>query len=164
MMANIIDLVEKTSPQGVDYQLETCLLETSSQIIDDPRQVRQEVLAFAKKFPKANGWLCFQSAVRHFTDGNIPDSGLIQYGELGADEQGLLIRRAPRGKWRMVTLQEGRGQEMIVQTCRHVGRRDLWDNQPFNLVYRRYWTVDDQCGCMPLAARFVAFESAGGDL
>lgn len=153
------DLIGKIQKKK-DYGLETCRLVSKSEEIDNPQRLKQRVSAFMQQ-EGCQGWLCFKSALVLIPQNPLPQENYLQYGELAAGNKGLLIRRSHK-YWRLIELEEDRGDEVIVQSCQHLGRPDLWEGQNFNLEYRRYWTLDDTFGPRPYMARFTGFNLIGG--
>jgi hypothetical protein len=119
-------------------------------------------------FAPAAGWLCYQSAVVSFDDGQYPEPngqhGLVLSGELasapGASCRSLHIRPDGRGGWRLVQFTPDQGDTYLTDAHKlvvHDGdpkRRQ----RPRYLHYLRYWTLDPHHGVRQTAARFIGFE------
>ena len=117
-------------------------------------QVWDEIAAFRP----VQGWLCYQSRVAVFTDGNParPDeqTGCILYGEcVDANGQSLHIRQDGNGEWVVVNFSYQDGAEHLVDEVSLIAAR----NELGSLKYRRYWQLDPEYGVRQIAACFTGF-------
>jgi hypothetical protein len=97
---------------------------------------------YIAEFPQACGWLCRQSDVVWFCDGERPRQANIQYGEIAGDSNhSLLIRPDGNGGFRLIYQQELEGKTHLAIPHQHIGRRRPLKSDPVGeLIYRTYWT------------------------
>lgn len=110
-----------------------------------------------EEFAPTDGWLCFQSAVRAFSRGELergrPEDGQLLNGEaVNARNESLRIRPDGSGGWWLDIFSEGNGEPCLVDEVRLVRR-----GGPGHLHYRRYWRHHEFHGMHQFAARFIGF-------
>lgn len=149
---------------GNDH-LKTCKLQVTTKDYSNADEVSAELLRFSKEFPQSQGWLCFESEVLAVMDGNIPDAGILRYGELGTALVSLHLRPGNLGGWRVFRFEEAAGTEMIVEEKKHLGRQlkkiKHQHENPGDLLYHRYWQNHEDQGFVLAAARFIGFVPGG---
>lgn len=130
-----------------------CDLTLESEACHTAEQVETKL----KAFNPIQGWLCFQSEVKYFCQGQpMPYSGILLYGEVvNADGQSLHIRENGQGGWILTTFTETEGENYLVETKTFLGEKEL---APEKLYYRVYWKYDEKSGYQQFAARFIGFE------
>ncbi len=141
--------------------METCSLNDRHENLTSHKQLRASLNDFVTRFPQAQGWLCFQSCIRHFRGGPLPDEGLIRYGELAGDNGNtLLVRPNLNSGWRLIYLTEQQGDSLLGEEVTHLGREKAPDGSPGpgDPKYRRYWAWDKEVGYRAVAARFIGFQ------
>ncbi|HEC85127.1 MAG: hypothetical protein DRR08_08405 [Candidatus Parabeggiatoa sp. nov. 2] len=138
----------KTALGGQLPQL--CRLERPTRQCQQPKEVKQAL----KDFQPQEGWLCFQSTVTHFINGELPDEGTILYGEVkGTNNTALHIHQQGTSGWLLTTFQEQKGNTHLVEATQLLGEFE----KPGNLRYRVYWQPDGEQGYRPICAAFNGF-------
>lgn len=136
-------------------RLQICGLEQESDSYDNPNDVETKV----KAFEPVEGWLCFQSEVKSFCQGEtMPYAGILLYGEVvNAKGESLHIREDGLGGWILTKLTEiDEGEQYLAETQKFLG---LGNKQaPEKLYYRVYWENDQEHGYRQFVARFTGFE------
>lgn len=125
-----------------EEQARVCGLTLKMKPIATQADLAEAFGTFVADFPEASGWLCRQSDVVWFRNGQVPLDANIQYGELvGDDLQSLLIRPDGKGGLRLIYQTETAGQTHLAVPHRHIGRHRPPTGDPVGeLVYRTYWT------------------------
>lgn len=130
---------------------------------DDPAQLWQAIEDCA---PDA-GWLCFQSAVLRFEQGQLPqptpELGYLLSAECcSADAtRSHSLRQRGDGGWLLTPFRHGVGEDLLcdqLSLVRHdAGSGSNAGQLPGRLRYRRYWRLDPQLGPCQAAACFIGF-------
>lgn len=133
-----------------------CRLERQSSHYQQPDEVKQAL----KDFHPQEGWLCFQSTITHFINGELPDKGILLYGEVkSTDNKSLHIRQSGTdGSWLLTTYQEEPGNTHLVEITQLLGEFD----HPGDLRYRVYWQPDGEQGYRKIGAAFDGFVNDKG--
>jgi hypothetical protein len=130
-----------------------CQLERTTHPYQKPEQVKKALEAFQPQ----EGWICFQDSITHFKNSELPDEGVILYGEVKSQKnnQALHIHQNGTGGWLLTTYQEQPGETHLVETTQLLGEFD----KPGNLHYRVYWQTqtDGEQGYRPICAAFDGF-------
>lgn len=138
----------KTALGGKLPQL--CNLERSTQQCKRPEEVKQILYNFQAQ----EGWLCFQSAVTYFLNGELPDQGVILYGEVKNEHHTALhIHQDGTGGWLLTTFREQPGEIYLVESTQFISELEHLSH----LNYRLYWQQDGEQGYRPFCAAFDGF-------
>ena len=122
-----------------------------------PYQEADEVKKAVKAFQPEEGWFCFQDRITHFKAGEMPDHGVILYGEIKSSDKTLHIQANNNSGWLLTTYQEEHGETHLVETTQLLGE---FENVG-NLAYRVYWQHDGEQGYRPICAAFAGFLQKG---
>lgn len=115
-----------------------------------------EVKTALKEFQPQQGWLCFQDTITYFKNSDLPDAGVILYGEVkSSNNKALHIQPNNTGGWLLTTYQEQNGDTHLVETTQLLDEF----NESGNLAYRIYWQSDGEQGYRPICAAFAGFKN-----
>lgn len=108
-------------------------------------------------FAPIQGWLCFQSSVRWFTDGELPDDGRILYGEMFNERKASLhIRQDSDGACLVCEYTRTEEPHLLYEEVRLLGEKaDIG-----LLNYEVFWALDKKYGFRRIASRFTGFRHA----
>lgn len=128
--------------KGTQEAARVCGLSLHSEHIAEQADLATAFGTFLADYPNACGWLCRQSDVVWFRDGQLPLDAKVQYGELVGDAHtSLLIRPDGKGGLRLIYQQETSGDTHLAIPHCHIGRRRPPKGEPVaKLHYRTYWT------------------------
>jgi len=122
-----------------------------------PYEQAAEVKQALEEFQPQQGWLCFQDTVTHFNNSDLPDEGVILYGEVKAsNRKALHIQPNNTGGWLLTTYQEQAGDTYLVESTQLLGESEAITGK---LAYRVYWQNDDEQGYRPICAAFAGFKN-----
>lgn len=165
--AELLGLVKRYKLLGAEIpRFNICTLKIDAKTCISPGAVRQELKVFAP----IQGWLCFQSKLIRFLQGeSLPDEGVILYGEVkGKDGRSLSIQQNGEGGWIMTYYDEqSDGDSHLAENVRLISETHPSDpeNTRYDLNYRVYWgdgdydqEEDDGQGWRQIAAAFDGFE------
>lgn len=119
-----------------------------------------------KTFRPLHGWLCFQSEIVSFTDGDLSflsnaKNGWILNGELSnASQESLHIRQHRGAQWQITHYQEVAGTELFCQTMSYLAT----DEDLGHLAYAVYWKHDSLMGYQKAFSRFTGFQKEATSL
>lgn len=111
-------------------------------------------------FQPLQGWLCCQSNIVSFTNGDLSflnnaENGWVLYGELiDANNDSLHISPYANGKWKITRYHEQAGKELLSQSISYLGT----EKSPGKLSYTVYWKHDVERGFQKQFSRFTGFE------
>jgi len=130
---------------------ELCNLKLKTVSYQQPDEVKKAL----KDFQPQQGWLCFQDTITHFNNSELPEKGIILYGEVkGSNNKALHIQPNNTGGWLLTTYQEQAGETHLVETTELLGEREEIQGK---LAYRIYWQNDGEQGYRPTCAAFAGF-------
>lgn len=164
--ADLLRLVERHKLLGAEVpQFDTCTLKMDAKVYATPEAVRQELKAFGP----VEGWLCFQSKITRFLQGEpLIYHGVVLYGEVkGKDGRSLHIQQDGKGGWILTNYEQENGDAHLAEDVRLIAEAHPGDpkHARYDLRYRIYWggadyeqEEDDGQGWRQIAAAFSGFE------
>lgn len=116
-----------------------------------------------ESFQPVEGWLCFQSAVKPFSDGELPkadeESGWVLAGEMvNSHKESLHIRQHPYDGWVVTTFKEQPGGDYLVQSFVFLSTDE---KNLGKLKYRVFWEYHPEYGYQRRFSRFTGFVQKG---
>jgi hypothetical protein len=145
------ELLENLKKLDLGKALKLCALKLTTV----PYQQAAEVKQALEKFQPQQGWLCFQDTVTYFKNSDLPDEGVILYGEVKSNNNKVLhIQPNNTGGWLLTTYQEQAGETHLVESTQLLGEFE----DSGNLAYKVYWQNDGEQGYRPICAAFAGFK------